>query len=81
MSYGRSVSPSSNAPTEDSDCGQSHQPSKRLPARVVGIVGTVAVGVVAFDESVDLAGVVGLTLVVGGVLVLNLFSDAYSPAA
>ena len=48
---------------------------------VVGIVGTVAVGVVAFDESVDLAGVVGLALVVGGVLVLNLFSDAYSPAA
>jgi len=47
----------------------------------VGIVGTVAVGVVAFDESVDLAGVVGLTLVVGGVLVLNLFSDAYSPTA
>ena len=47
----------------------------------IGIVGTVAVGVVAFDEPVDLAGVVGLTLVVGGVLVLNLFSDAYSPAA
>ena len=47
----------------------------------VGIVGAVAVGVVAFDESVDLAGVVGLALVIGGVLVLNLFSDAYSPAA
>lgn len=46
----------------------------------VGIVGTVLVGVMFFEESVDLAGVLGIVLVVAGVVVLNLFSDADAPA-
>jgi small multidrug resistance pump len=46
----------------------------------VGIVGTVGVGLVVFDESLDVAGVVGVVLVVAGVVVLNVFSETYSPA-
>jgi len=46
----------------------------------VGILGTVGVGLVVFDESLDVAGVVGLALVVAGVVVLNVFSEAYAPA-
>ncbi|MCU4799884.1 multidrug efflux SMR transporter [Halobacteria archaeon HArc-gm2] len=46
----------------------------------VGIVGSVAIGVALFEESLDLAGVVGVTLVVAGVVVLNVFSEAYTPA-
>jgi small multidrug resistance pump len=46
----------------------------------VGVVGTVGVGLVVFDESLDVAGVAGIVLVVAGVVVLNVFSDAYSPA-
>jgi small multidrug resistance pump len=46
----------------------------------VGIVGTVAVGLLVFDESLDFAAVAGLVLVVTGVVVLNVFSEAYSPA-
>ena len=46
----------------------------------VGIVGTVGVGLVVFDESLDLAAVAGLALVIAGVVVLNVFSRAYSPA-
>ena len=45
-----------------------------------GIVGAALVGVVLFDEGVDLAAVVGMTLVVAGVTVLAGFSSAYSPA-
>jgi len=45
----------------------------------VGIVGTVAVGLVVFDESLDPAAVAGLVLVIAGVVVLNVFSGAYSP--
>ncbi|MCF2166151.1 multidrug efflux SMR transporter protein HsmR [Halobacterium salinarum] len=46
----------------------------------VGIVATALVGVVVFEESVDVAGVVGLALIVAGVVVLNVASDAYTPA-
>jgi small multidrug resistance pump len=46
----------------------------------VGIVVTVGVGLVVFDESLDFAAVVGIVLVVAGVVVLNVFSGAYSPA-
>ena len=46
----------------------------------MGVVGSVAVGVALFDESLDPAGVVGVLLVVAGVVVLNLFSEAYAPA-
>ena len=46
----------------------------------VGILGTVGVGLLVFDESLDVAGVVGLALVVAGVVVLNVFSEAYAPA-
>lgn len=46
----------------------------------VGIVATVLVGILAFDEALDLAGAVGLVLVVAGVVLLNVYSEAYSPA-
>lgn len=46
----------------------------------VGIVATAAVGVLAFDETVDAAGLAGLALVVAGVVLLNVVSDAYAPA-
>jgi small multidrug resistance pump len=40
----------------------------------VGIVGITLIGVVAFDEGVDVAGVVGIGLLVAGVYVLNVVS-------
>lgn len=46
----------------------------------VGIAGTAGVGLVVFDESLDVAGIVGLVLVVAGVIVLNVYSEAYAPA-
>ncbi|WP_327051820.1 DMT family transporter [Halomicrococcus gelatinilyticus] len=46
----------------------------------VGIVGAALLGVVVFDEGIDAAAVIGMTLIVAGVAVLNLLSDAYSPA-
>lgn len=46
----------------------------------VGIVATALVGVVVFEESLDVAGVAGMALVLAGVAVLNLCSDAYAPA-
>lgn len=47
----------------------------------VGIVGATVIGVVLFDESVDMAGIIGIVLIIAGVGVLNLVSEAYSPAA
>jgi len=46
----------------------------------VGIVAAALVGIAFFEESIDLAGVVGMALIVGGVFVLNLLSESYSPA-
>ncbi|WP_134671973.1 DMT family transporter [Halorussus marinus] len=46
----------------------------------VGIVAAALVGVLFFDETVDLAGLVGIALVIGGVVVLNVLSETYSPA-
>ena len=46
----------------------------------VGILGLAAIGVVFFDEAIDLAGVVGFCLVIAGVVCLNVYSSAYSPA-
>ncbi|WP_276299481.1 DMT family transporter [Halorussus lipolyticus] len=46
----------------------------------VGIVAAALVGVAFFEETIDLAGVVGMALIIGGVLVLNLLSESYSPA-
>jgi small multidrug resistance pump len=46
----------------------------------VGIVGAALLGVVVFDEGIDAAAAVGMALIVAGVAVLNLLSDAYSPA-
>lgn len=40
----------------------------------IGIVAIAAIGVVAFDESVDFAGIVGLGLIVVGVYCLNVVS-------
>lgn len=39
------------------------------------IVGVAAIGVVAFDERVDLAGLVGIGLIVAGVCLVNVVSD------
>jgi len=44
----------------------------------VGIVGTAAIGVIAFEESVDLAAVLGIVLVVAGVVLLTAYSSAYT---
>ena len=41
----------------------------------VGIVLIAILGVVVHHESIDLAGVIGMTLIISGVLVLNVFSD------
>ncbi|GAB3681246.1 multidrug efflux SMR transporter protein HsmR [Salinarchaeum chitinilyticum] len=41
----------------------------------LGIVGIAAIGIVAFDESMDLAGVLGIALILGGVYFLNVVSD------
>ena len=41
----------------------------------LGIVGVAAIGVVAFDERVDLAGLVGIGLIVAGVCLVNVVSD------
>jgi len=46
----------------------------------VGIIGAAAVGVVLFEETIDVAGLVGVGLIIAGVAVLNLVSEAYSPA-
>jgi len=41
----------------------------------LGIVAIAAIGVVAFDEPVDIAGLVGLGLIVAGVYCLNVVSE------
>lgn len=46
----------------------------------VGIVALAGIGVVAFDESVDRAGVAGIALVIAGIVLLNVYSEAYTPA-
>lgn len=40
----------------------------------VGIVGAAVIGVLVFGEAVDLAGIVGVVLIVVGVYVLNVLS-------
>ncbi|NHN41365.1 multidrug efflux SMR transporter [Halorubellus sp. JP-L1] len=45
----------------------------------VGIVAAALVGVVMFDEAVDTAGIAGICLIIAGVVVLNVVSDAYTP--
>jgi small multidrug resistance pump len=54
---------------------------EELPVGVVyatwaalGIVGIAAIGVVAFDESLDLPAAVGILLILGGVYCLNVVS-------
>lgn len=46
----------------------------------VGIIGAAVIGLVLFEESVDVMGMVGMALIIGGVVVLNLFSESYAPA-
>jgi len=41
----------------------------------LGIVGVGVIGVVAFDEPIDLAGAVGLVLIVSGVYCVNVLSQ------
>ncbi|MFC0819806.1 DMT family transporter [Moraxella marmotae] len=42
----------------------------------VGIVLTATVAFFAFGQKPDLAGLIGMAMIVGGVLVINLFSQA-----
>lgn len=42
----------------------------------VGIVLVALVGLLAFNQRIDLPGVIGLSMIVGGVLVVNLFSHS-----
>ncbi|QLK27380.1 multidrug efflux SMR transporter [Natrinema zhouii] len=46
----------------------------------LGIVAAVLIGVVLFDETVDIAGLIGVALIIGGVICLNVLSGTYSPA-
>jgi len=41
----------------------------------MGIVGVAAIGVVLFEEQVDLPGVLGIVLLVAGVYCINVLSD------
>lgn len=41
----------------------------------LGIVGVAAIGVVMFNEQVDVAGVVGILLIIGGVYLVNVVSE------
>ncbi|ADQ69444.1 cation/cationic drug transporter [Halogeometricum borinquense DSM 11551] len=41
----------------------------------LGIVGIAGIGIVFFDESIDLAGVLGILLIVVGVYCINVVSD------
>ena len=56
---------------------------KQLPVGIayavwsgVGTVLVTLIGVLLFQQKIDLAGVVGITLIIAGVLVLNLLSRA-----
>lgn len=40
----------------------------------VGIVLTIAVGIFLWREALDTARIIGVTLIIGGVLIINLFS-------
>lgn len=44
----------------------------------LGIVLIAAIGVIAFGQRIDLAGVIGLGLIIAGVIVVNLFSSSIS---
>jgi len=41
----------------------------------LGIVGVAAIGVVVFDETLDLAGVLGILLIIAGVYCVNILSE------
>lgn len=47
----------------------------------IGIIGAAAVGITLFDETIDIAGLAGIALIIAGVATLNLLSEAYSPTA
>lgn len=47
----------------------------------VGIVALAGIGLVFFDETIDLAAIVGFCLVIAGIVLLNVYSSAYNPAA
>ena len=46
----------------------------------VGIVGLALIGVAFFGERVDAAAVIGFAFVIVGILLLNVYSEAYNPA-
>lgn len=41
----------------------------------LGIVGVAAIGVVVFEEPIDIAGVIGILLIIGGVYCVNVVSQ------
>lgn len=44
-----------------------------------GVVGVAVIGILFFDESIDFVGIVGIVLVLVGISLLNVYSEAYSP--
>ena len=46
----------------------------------VGIVGTTIIGIAYFGESIDLAAVAGICLIIAGIVLLTTVSGAYTPA-
>lgn len=46
----------------------------------VGIVLTALIGWVLFRQSLDMPAILGITMIVGGVIVMNVFSKSVGPA-
>lgn len=46
----------------------------------LGIVALASIGVFYFDEQIDVAAIAGFVLITAGIVLLNVYSDAYSPA-
>ncbi|WP_049969253.1 DMT family transporter [Haladaptatus cibarius] len=46
----------------------------------VGIIGAAGIGIVMFEETIDLMAIVGISLIILGVVILNAFSQAYTPS-
>ena len=44
----------------------------------LGVVAISVIGLVVFKQRLDLPAIIGLTMIVGGVVVINLFSKAVS---
>ncbi|ELZ45865.1 Quaternary ammonium compound-resistance protein qacE [Halorubrum californiense DSM 19288] len=45
-----------------------------------GILLLAVIGIVFFDEAIDIAAIIGFALVLAGIFLLNVYSEAYQPA-